>query len=126
MGHLLKLKCAYSLLNLRILSSTSLPFTLTTVQVPNIALTHTCTVATHRSLSQQADGAQPATHHGAQEPDTKRRTGSQLPTGQQELATFRSHCSQLSKNGEGPGFKLPAVAKQTVRISNATSNNTEA
>jgi hypothetical protein len=36
----LKLKCGHSPLNLRILSSTSDPFTLTTAQVPNLALTH--------------------------------------------------------------------------------------
>ncbi len=41
MGHFLKLKCAHSPLNLRILSSTSVLFTLMTVQVPNLALTHT-------------------------------------------------------------------------------------
>ncbi len=41
MGHLLKLKCAPSPLNLRILSLTSVPFTLTTGQVPNLALAHT-------------------------------------------------------------------------------------
>ncbi len=41
MGHFLKLRCAHSPLNLRILSSTSVPFTLTTVQVPNLALIHT-------------------------------------------------------------------------------------
>jgi hypothetical protein len=41
MGHLLQLKCAHSPLNQRILSSTSVPFTLTTLQVPNLALTHT-------------------------------------------------------------------------------------
>ncbi len=40
MGHLLKRKCSHSPLNLRILSSTSVPFTLTTVQVLNLALTH--------------------------------------------------------------------------------------
>ncbi len=40
-GHLLKLECTHSPLNLRILSLTSFPFTLTTVQVPNLALTHT-------------------------------------------------------------------------------------
>ncbi len=40
MGHLLRRKCSHSLLNLRILSSTSVPFTLTTVQVLNLALTH--------------------------------------------------------------------------------------
>jgi hypothetical protein len=40
MGHLLQQKCAHSPLNKRILYSTSVPFTLTTVQVPNLALTH--------------------------------------------------------------------------------------
>ena len=40
MGNLLKLKCSHSPLNLRILSSTSVPFTLTTVPVLNLALTH--------------------------------------------------------------------------------------
>ncbi len=40
MGHLLKRKCSHSPLNLRILSSTSVPFTLRTVQVLNLALTH--------------------------------------------------------------------------------------
>ncbi len=47
MGHLLQLKCAYSPLNQRILSSTSVPFTLTMVQVPNLALTHTKRFAVH-------------------------------------------------------------------------------
>ncbi len=41
MEHLLQLKCAHTPLNQRILSSTSVPFTLTTLQVPNLALTHT-------------------------------------------------------------------------------------
>jgi hypothetical protein len=40
MGHLLKLNYAHSPFNPRILFSTSVPFTLTTVQVPNLALTH--------------------------------------------------------------------------------------
>jgi hypothetical protein len=40
MEHLLKLKCAHSPLNLHILSSTSVPFTLMTMQVPNLALTN--------------------------------------------------------------------------------------
>ncbi len=39
-GHLLKLKCAHSPSNLRIFSSTRVPFTFTTVQVPNLVLTH--------------------------------------------------------------------------------------
>jgi hypothetical protein len=38
MGHLLKLKCAHSPLSLRILSSTRVRFTLTTIQVLNLAL----------------------------------------------------------------------------------------
>ncbi len=41
MGHLLKIKCVDSRVNVHILDSTSVPFTLTMVQVPNIALTHT-------------------------------------------------------------------------------------
>jgi hypothetical protein len=41
MGHLLQLKCAHSPLNVRILASTSVPFTLTTVQVQKLAITHT-------------------------------------------------------------------------------------
>ncbi len=40
-GHLLKRKCAHSPLNLPILSATRVPITLTTVQVPDLALTHT-------------------------------------------------------------------------------------
>jgi hypothetical protein len=41
MGHFLRLKCAHSPSTLRILSSTTAPFTIMTVQVPNLALTHT-------------------------------------------------------------------------------------
>ncbi len=41
MGHLLKIKCVESRVNVHILASTSVLFTLTTVQVPNIALIHT-------------------------------------------------------------------------------------
>jgi hypothetical protein len=40
MGHLLKIKCVDSRVNVRTLASTSVPFTLSTVQVPNLALTH--------------------------------------------------------------------------------------
>jgi hypothetical protein len=47
MGHLLKLKCAHSPLNPRTLSSTSVPFTLTTVQVPNVALTLANRITVH-------------------------------------------------------------------------------
>jgi hypothetical protein len=41
MGHLLKIKCVDSRINVHILDSTGVLFTLTTVQVPKIALTHT-------------------------------------------------------------------------------------
>jgi hypothetical protein len=41
MGHLLKKKCVDSRVNVHILASTSVPYTLSTVQVPNLALTHT-------------------------------------------------------------------------------------
>jgi hypothetical protein len=40
-------KCAHSLLNPRILSSTNVSFTLTTVQMPNLALTHTKRITVH-------------------------------------------------------------------------------
>jgi hypothetical protein len=40
MGHLLKIKCVDSRVNVHILASTSVPFTLTTEHVPNLALTH--------------------------------------------------------------------------------------
>jgi hypothetical protein len=40
MGHLLKIKCVESRVNVNILASTSVPFILTTVQVSNLALTH--------------------------------------------------------------------------------------
>jgi hypothetical protein len=36
----LKKKCVHSRVNVHSLSSTGVPFTLTTVQVPNLALTH--------------------------------------------------------------------------------------
>jgi hypothetical protein len=41
MGYLLKIKCVDSRENVHILASISVPFTLTTVQMPNLALTHT-------------------------------------------------------------------------------------
>jgi hypothetical protein len=40
-GTLLKLKCAHSPLSVRIISSTSVPFTLMTVHMPNLALVET-------------------------------------------------------------------------------------
>jgi hypothetical protein len=41
MGHLLKIKCVDSRVNVHNLASTSVSLTLTTVQVLNLALTHT-------------------------------------------------------------------------------------
>ncbi len=43
MGHLLKIKCVDSRVNVNILAATGVPFTLLTVQVQvrNLALTHT-------------------------------------------------------------------------------------
>jgi hypothetical protein len=40
MGDKLKIKSVDSKVNVHILASTGVPFTLTTVQVPNLALTH--------------------------------------------------------------------------------------
>jgi hypothetical protein len=48
-GTLVEAKICTSL-NLRILSLTSVPFTLTTVQVPNFALTHTKRIAVNKWL----------------------------------------------------------------------------
>ncbi len=53
-GHLLKRKCSHSPLNLRILSSTSVPFTLTTVQVLNLALTHKKRITVHLTREAEA------------------------------------------------------------------------
>ncbi len=41
MGHLLEIKCVDSRVNVNILASISVQFTPTTVQVPNLTLTHT-------------------------------------------------------------------------------------
>jgi hypothetical protein len=50
MGHLLKIKCVDSRVNVHILDSTSVPFTLTTVQVSNLALTHAKRITVHTVL----------------------------------------------------------------------------
>ncbi len=47
MGHLLKIKCVDSRVNVHIVDATSVPFTLSTVQVPNLALTHTKRITVH-------------------------------------------------------------------------------
>ncbi len=47
MGHLLKIKCVDSRVNVHILASTSVPFTLTTVQVQNLAITHKKRITVH-------------------------------------------------------------------------------
>ncbi len=51
MGHSLKLKCAHSPLNLSILSPTSVPFSLTTLQMPNLALVETKLITVHNAHS---------------------------------------------------------------------------
>ncbi len=48
---------AHSPLNLRILSSTSVPFTLTMMQMPNLALPHTKRIAVQATLLFQFFGA---------------------------------------------------------------------
>jgi hypothetical protein len=50
MGHLLKIKCEDSKVNVHILTSTSVPFTLTTVQVTNLALTRRKRITVHPTL----------------------------------------------------------------------------
>ncbi len=43
----MKIKCVDSRVNVNILASTSVPFILTTVQVPNLALTHKKWITVH-------------------------------------------------------------------------------
>jgi hypothetical protein len=50
MGHLLKLNCAHSPMNVRILSST-IPFSLTMVQLPNLALSHKKRIIVYKEQS---------------------------------------------------------------------------
>ncbi len=57
-GHFLRLKCAHSPLILRILSSRSAPFTLMTVQVPNLALTHTKRITVYDQHTLQSVSSQ--------------------------------------------------------------------
>ncbi len=44
----MKIKCVESRVNVHILASTSVPFTLMTVQVPNLAPSHTKRITVHR------------------------------------------------------------------------------
>jgi hypothetical protein len=48
MGHWVKIKSVDSRVDVHILAATSVPFTLSTVQVPNLALTHTKWITVHR------------------------------------------------------------------------------
>jgi hypothetical protein len=48
MGHKLKIKCVDSRVNVHSSSSTGAPFTLTTVQVPNLALIHKKRITVYR------------------------------------------------------------------------------
>jgi hypothetical protein len=50
MGHKLKIKCVHSKVNVHNLASTGVPFTLTTVQVPNLALTHKKGITVYNEL----------------------------------------------------------------------------
>jgi hypothetical protein len=50
MGYFLKIKCVDSRVNVHILASTSVSFTLTTVQAPNLALTHTKRITVYSRL----------------------------------------------------------------------------
>jgi hypothetical protein len=50
MGHLLKIKRVESRVNVHILASASVTFTLTTVQVPILALTHTKRITVRRAM----------------------------------------------------------------------------
>jgi hypothetical protein len=50
MGHLLKIKCVDSKVNVHSLASKNVPFTLTTVQVPNLAQTHTKRITVYADL----------------------------------------------------------------------------
>jgi hypothetical protein len=52
MGHLLKIKRVYSRVNVQIIVSTSVPFTFTTVQVPNLALAHKIRITVQKHLLQ--------------------------------------------------------------------------
>jgi hypothetical protein len=53
MGLLMNIKCVDSRVNVHILASTSVPFTLTTVQVPNLALTNKKRITVHASYNSQ-------------------------------------------------------------------------
>jgi hypothetical protein len=57
MGHLLKIKCVDSSVNVHILASTSVLFTLMTVQVPNVALNHTKRITVQWKLSVENEEA---------------------------------------------------------------------
>jgi hypothetical protein len=52
MGHSLKKKCVDSRVNVNIFASTSVPSILTTVQVPNLALTHKKWITVRCSMQQ--------------------------------------------------------------------------
>jgi hypothetical protein len=53
MGHLLKIKCVDSRVNVHILASTCVPFTLTSMQVPNLALTDMKGITVYHSTAEQ-------------------------------------------------------------------------
>jgi hypothetical protein len=55
---MLKIKCVDSRVNVNILASMSVPFTLTTVQVPNLALTHPRWITVWRGKDKATDKGQ--------------------------------------------------------------------
>jgi hypothetical protein len=57
MGHLLKIKCVDSRVNVHILASTSVLYTLTTVQVQNLALNHTKRLTVQAAVEDVKDRA---------------------------------------------------------------------
>ncbi len=56
MRHLLKIKCVDSMVNVPNLTSTSVPFIFTTVQVPNLALTHKKRIKVSKEESREKGG----------------------------------------------------------------------
>jgi hypothetical protein len=57
MGHLLKIKCVYSRVNMYYLASTRFPLTLKTAQVPNVAQNHTKSLKRAFYVFEYAEGS---------------------------------------------------------------------
>jgi hypothetical protein len=63
MGHLLEIKSVDSRVTVDILAATNVPFTLSTVQVPNLALTHKKRITVHLSKIQNGRQKQRSGQH---------------------------------------------------------------